>query len=126
MSKKVKYSLEYPVRCSPTILYNFLTTSSGLQEWFADKVEDSENGFDFSWSESSEHATILEKEENVLVRFHWDNSPDDEYFEFRIDKSEITNQTILVITDFADKKEVKDASLLWETQVKDLFYRIGN
>lgn len=126
MSKRVKYSMEYPVRCSPTILYDFLTTSSGLQEWFADKVEDSEDGFNFFWADSSQHATVLEKEENRLVRYRWDDGPDDEYFEFRIDKSEITNQTILVIQDFAEKKEIKDASLLWETQVRDLFHRLGN
>ena len=40
MSKKQKFTLEYPVRCSPTILYEFLATSNGLQEWFADKVDD--------------------------------------------------------------------------------------
>jgi len=126
MSKKVKYSIEYPVRCSPAILYDFLNTSSGLQEWFADKVEDSTNGFNFSWADSTQHASILDKEEEKFVRYHWDDSPADEYFEFRIDKSEITNQTILVITDFADKRDIKDASQLWETQVKDLFYRLGN
>ena len=50
----------------------------------------------------------------------------DEYFEWRIEKSEVTNQTILVISDFADKKEIKDQSQLWEYQVKDLFHRIGS
>jgi hypothetical protein len=47
MSKKVKYTLEYPVRCSPGILYEFLSTPSGLQEWFADKVDESEGVFSF-------------------------------------------------------------------------------
>ncbi|MBN9349529.1 MAG: ATPase [Chitinophagaceae bacterium] len=126
MSRKVKYSIEYPVRCSPTILYEFLSTSSGLQEWFAEKVEDSDQGFNFFWSGHSQHAKVLEKEENKFVRFQWDDSPDDEFFEFSIDKSEITNQTILVIHDFAEKSDLKDARLLWETQVKDLFHRLGN
>ncbi len=126
MSKKVQYSIEYPVRCSPTILYEFLSTSSGLQEWFAEKVEDSDEGFNFSWSGHTQHAKVLEKEENKFVRFQWDDAPKDEYFEFSIDKSEITNQTILVIHDFAERKEIKDASQLWETQVKDLFHRLGN
>lgn len=122
----MKYSIEYPVRCSPTILYEFLSTSSGLQEWFAEKVEDSDQGFNFFWSGHSQHAKVLEKEENKFVRFQWDDSPDDEFFEFSIDKSEITNQTILVIHDFAEKSDLKDARLLWETQVKDLFHRLGN
>jgi hypothetical protein len=37
MSKQV-FTLEYPVRCSPNILYEFLSTPAGLQEWFAEKV----------------------------------------------------------------------------------------
>lgn len=126
MSKKIKYTLEYPVRCSPVILYEFLSTSTGLQEWFADKVEDSNGRFSFGWNGSTEEADVLESEENKSIRFHWLNSPKDEYFEFSIDKSEVTNQTILVIHDFADKKEIKDQSQLWETQVKELFHRLGN
>ncbi len=126
MSKKIKFTVEYPVRCSPTILYEFLSTSSGLQEWFAEKVSDSNNIFTFSWSGSEEDAEVVEKEENKFIRFHWDGSPKDEYFEFRIEKSEVTNQTILVIHDFAEKKDIKDQSQLWESQVKDLFHRLGS
>ena len=36
----------------------------------------------------------------------------DEYFEFAIDRSEVTNQTILIIKDFAEKKDIKDQSQL--------------
>ena len=127
MSKKIKYTVEYPVRCSPGILYEFLSTSSGLQEWFADKVEESDGIFKFSWSGSthSEDAEVLEKEENKFIRFHWLDSAEGEYFEFSIEKSEVTNQTILIIHDFAEKGDIKDQSMLWETQVKDLFHRIG-
>jgi uncharacterized protein YndB with AHSA1/START domain len=126
MSKKIRYTLEYPVRCSPIILYEFLSTSTGLQEWFADKVEDSDGKFSFMWNGSVEEAEVVESEENKSIRFHWINSPADEYFEFSIDKSEVTNDTILIINDFADKKEIKDQSQLWETQVKELFHRLGN
>ena len=127
MSKKIKYTVEYPVRCSPVILYEFLSTTSGLQEWFADKVEEEDDVFSFSWSGAApEEAEVLEKEENKMIRFHWVDSPKDEYFEFSIDKSEVTNQTILVIHDFAEKKDIKDQSQLWETQVKELFHRLGS
>ena len=127
MSKKIKFTVEYPVRCSPGILYEFLSTSSGLQEWFADKVEESDGIFKFSWSGSThtEDAKVLEKEENKFIRFRWFEATEEEYFEFNIEKSEVTNQTILIITDFAEKKDIKDQSQLWETQVKDLFHRIG-
>lgn len=125
MSKKQLYTLEYPIRCSPTILYEFLSTSSGLQEWFADKVDDQDGVFYFSWSGSQETADVLEQEEDKYIRFHWSHAPKGEYFEFRIEKSEVTNQTILVINDFAEKREIKDQSMLWDHQVKDLFQRLG-
>ncbi|MBX2887141.1 MAG: ATPase [Ferruginibacter sp.] len=126
MSKKVLYTLEYPVRCSPGILYEFLSSPSGLQEWFADGVDERDGVFIFSWDGTEEKADVIEAEENKLIRFHWHSQPKDEYFEFRIDRSEVTNQTILVISDFADKKDIKDQSQLWEYQVKDLFHRIGS
>ena len=126
MSKKQIYTLEYPVRCSPTILYEFLSTPAGLQEWFADKVDERDQVFSFSWNGDIDKAEVLESELDKFIRFHWLEAPKEEYFEFRIEKSEITSQTILVVKDFAEKKDIKDQSLLWGHQVKDLFHRLGN
>ena len=125
MSKQL-YTLEYPVRCSPSILFEFLSTPAGLQEWFADRVDERDNIFFFSWNGSSQKAEVLESQEEKFIRFHWLDAPKEEYFEFSIEKSEITNQTILIVKDFAEKKEVKDQSMLWNYQVKDLFHRIGS
>ena len=124
--KKIMYSVEFPIRCSPAILYEFLSTPVGLQEWFADKVDERDNVFSFSWNGSTDRAEVLESETEKYIRFHWFEAPKDEFFEFRIEKSEVTNQTILIIRDFADKKDIKDQSQLWTYQVKDLFHRIGN
>lgn len=126
MSKKQLYTLEFPVRCSPSILYEFLSAPSGLQEWFAEEVDERDGVYYFSWNGSEETAEVVEKEEEKFIRFHWSTAPRDEYFEFRIEKSEVTNQTILVIKDFAEKREIKDQSQLWDHQVKDLFHRLGN
>jgi uncharacterized protein YndB with AHSA1/START domain len=126
MSKKQQFTLEFSIRCSPSILYDFLSTPAGLQEWFADKVDERDNVFSFSWNGTIERAEVMENEEHKFIRFHWLHAPKEEFFEFRIEKSEVTNQTILVINDFAEKAEVKDQSQLWGYQVKDLFHRLGN
>ena len=118
--------LEYPVRCSPSILYEFLSTPAGLQEWFADKVDERDNVFSFSWNGTIDRAEMIESESEKFIRFHWLHAPKEEFFEFRIEKSEVTNLTILVIRDFADKGDVKDQTQLWSYQVKDLFHRLGN
>lgn len=120
------YSLEYPVRCSPTILYEFLSTAVGLQEWFADKVDQRENTFYFTWEGSTDNAEMTENFENNYVRFRWDYYDEDEFFEFRIEQSSVTNETILQITDFADSSDIKDAENLWKSQVNNLKHRIGS
>lgn len=127
MPKKQLYSVEYPVRCSPTILYGFLATASGLQEWFADTVTQRENEFSFSWGGGEpDKAILVEEEEEKFVRFRWEHEPKDEYFEFSIDTAEISSQTILVIKAFAEKNDIKDETLVWDHQVKELFRRLGN
>jgi uncharacterized protein YndB with AHSA1/START domain len=126
MTKKQLFTLEYPLKCSPSILYDFLSTPAGLQEWFADKVDERDNVFSFSWNGSTDKAEVLESEMEKFIRFHWSQAPKEEFFEFRIEKSEVTNQTILIIKDFAEKKDIKDQSQLWNYQVKDLFHRLGN
>jgi len=126
MSKKQLFTLEYPVRCSPSILYEFLSTPAGLQEWFAEKVDERDSVFSFSWDGSVDKAEVLESVDDKSIRFHWLHAPKDEFFEFTIEKSEVTNQTILLVKDFAEKKEIKDQSQLWDSQLKDLFHRIGS
>ena len=126
MSKKQLFTLEYPVRCSPSILFEFLSTPAGLQEWFADKVDERDSVFSFSWNGNVEKAEILETVEDKSIKFHWLHAPKEEFFEFSIDKSEVTNQTILTVKDFAEKREIKDQSQLWASQLKDLFHRLGS
>jgi uncharacterized protein YndB with AHSA1/START domain len=126
MSKKQLFSIEFPVRCSPAILYEFIASPAGMQEWFADKVDEWEGEYNFTWNGTVEKAKVLDKEQDKFIRFRWTTSEKEEYFELRIEKSEISNQTVLVIKDFAEKKDIKDQSQLWEYQIKDLFHRIGS
>lgn len=126
MAHRSKYTIEYPIKCSPTILYPFLSTPFGLGEWFAEKVKQKDNIFDFEWEGSVEVAEMIAAEENEYVVFKWDWMKNEEYFEFRIERSPVTNETILTITDFADKKEIGDQELLWDAQILDLKQRLGS
>jgi uncharacterized protein YndB with AHSA1/START domain len=125
MSKQL-FSIEYPVRCSPNILFEFLSTPAGMQEWFADRVDERDMVFSFSWNGSTEKAEVLEMEVGKFIRYHWLHAPKTEYFEFSIEKSEVSSQTILIIKDFAEKRDIADQTRLWDVQVHDLFHRLGN
>lgn len=125
MSKQL-FTIEYSVRCSPSILYEFLASPAGLQEWFADTVDERDNVFSFTWNGTTDKAEVLEAEQDKYIRFHWLHTPKNEYWEFRIEKAEVSNQTILLISDFAEKKEIADQTRLWDFQMKDLFHRLGS
>jgi START-like superfamily domain len=127
MAKKQLYSIEFPVRCSPAILWGFLNSATGLQQWFADKVDEWEGILSFSWgSEAPDKAKVIDEEEEHFIKYHWLHSEKDEYFEFRISRTEISSQTVLIVSDFAEKNDIKDQTQLWHYQVKELFHKLGS
>lgn len=125
MAGAQKYTLEYSVRSSPAILFNFLTTPSGLAQWFADKVDINEVECTFEWEGSADTAYIVEQEENEFIRYRWDYQGEEEYFEFRITKSEVTGDTILLVTDFADDFDREEEQMLWDKQIAVLKQQLG-
>ncbi|HFC00043.1 MAG TPA: activator of HSP90 ATPase 1 family protein [Phaeodactylibacter sp.] len=123
--KRVQLDLEFIFRASPTILYKFLTTPSCLIRWFCDEVDINKGVYDFIWSGAGESATLIDDIEDERIRFRWEDSPEGEYFEFRMSKSPVTAETVLEITDFCDEDEVEDQKQLWESQMKILRQEMG-
>jgi len=123
--ERVTFDQEFIFRASPAILYKFFTTPSCLISWFCDEVDISDNQFTFVWSGAEEVATLIEDVEEERVRFHWEDSDEGEYLEFRMAKSPVTNETILEITDYCDSDEVDDQRQLWESQMKLLRQETG-
>jgi hypothetical protein len=123
---KVKYILEYPMNCSPLILYPLLSSPGGLSEWFSDNVNIENKFFVFYWEGTGQRAELLHSKENVFIRFHWeDDLKEPTYFEFRIITDELTNDTALFITDFEEETEKKGAIELWNYQVSRLRQCVG-
>ena len=123
----IKYELEYPIKSSLSILFDRLSTLSGLSEWFADDVNLSRDGlYIFTWEGSQQSAKLLSKKKNQHIRFQWEGSID-EFFEFRIQIDELTSDISLIITDFADDDDDKeDATQLWNLQIDQLKSVIGS
>lgn len=123
--ERVQIDLEFLFRASPTILYKFITTPSCLIRWFCDNVDIQGDTYSFEWSGSEEVAELIDDIEDERVRFEWDLADAGEYLEFRMDKSPVTGETILTITDFCDADEVDDQKQLWETQIAQLRTETG-
>ncbi len=119
--ERVSFDLEFIFRASPTILYNFLTDSSCLSRWFSEKVDVQEKVFTFTWEGTEEVAHLIESVENERLRFQWEEAEgENEYFEYRMSKSPITGETIMLITDFCDADEIDDQTQYWNSLMKAL------
>ena len=67
MSDKKSYSIEYDFHSSPQLLFQYLSTPSGLSEWFADNVNSRGEMFTFIWNDSEEHAKMIQKK--IIIKF---------------------------------------------------------
>lgn len=124
---KGKFELEYVVRTSAGILFELLTTPSGLSEWFADDVNIRDGIFTFFWDGSEQKAKLLGFKEEKYLRLAWMDKPDGYYFEFRVERDELTGDISLLITDFADEASDQQTSkLLWDSQVNKLLNVLGS
>lgn len=129
MDMKSRYELEFPINSSPQLLYQYISTPSGLSEWFADNVNSRGEFFTFIWNDSEENARLSSKKTGEKIKFRWidDNKKDTDYFfELRILEDEITKDVSLMIIDFAVADEIDEAKLLWENQISDLKHVIGS
>jgi hypothetical protein len=123
---KAKIILEYPMNCSPLVLYPRLSTPGGLSEWFADDVNVEGKYFVFYWDLSEQRAELQYKRENFFIRFKWvDDLQENAYFEFRIVTDELTGDTALFIVDFAEENEKEEIIDLWNSQVASLKHCVG-
>lgn len=123
---KIKFEIEFPIHASPTMLYQYFSTPSGLQEWFADKVNSRGVKFSFVWDGTEEIAKLVTDRNGERTRFKWEEDESEEtYFEFKIQIDAITKDVSLIVTDFADEDEVEESKLLWESQIDELKHTIG-
>ena len=127
--EKIKFELEIPVKASPHMLFPYLSTPSGLSEWFSDDVNSRGEKFTFIWDGEERSAMRLSKKTDKFIRFQWEEDVEEEnnyFFEFKIQVDELTNDASLIITDFSDEEEIEEDKLLWESQVNELLHTIGS
>ena len=128
IAEKVKFQLEIPLNSSKGVLFNCISTPSGLAEWFCDDVNIKKDVHIFFWDGSEESARMVSKKKDEFVKFRWleaEEEGEDTFFELRIRVDDLTGENALVITDFADDDEVEDAQDLWHAQVNELRRVLG-
>ena len=66
IAEKVKFQLEIPLNSSKGVLYNCISTPSGLAEWFCDDVNIKKDVHIFFWDGSEESARMVSKKRTNL------------------------------------------------------------
>ncbi|MFN3908109.1 MAG: START-like domain-containing protein [Flavobacterium sp.] len=129
MNQKVRIEMEIPIHSSPMLLYQYISTPSGLAEWFADNVNSRGEIFTFFWDDESQKAKLVSKKTGERVKFKWldENDKDTEYFfELKILEDEITKDVSILVVDFAEEDEIEETKQLWANQINDLKHTIGS
>ncbi|MGF1565750.1 MAG: START-like domain-containing protein [Flavobacteriales bacterium] len=127
--EKVRFQREYILNVSRSILFNCLSTPSGMSEWFADDVNIKDDVFTFFWDSSEEQARLIAKKREEFVRFRWLELEDEGhecFFELRIRIDALTGETALIVTDYADEDELDEGKLLWDSQIENLKRILGS
>jgi uncharacterized protein YndB with AHSA1/START domain len=123
---KVRIDLEYIIKTSPTILFNCLSTPSGLSEWFSDDVNIKDDRYTFFWDGSEETAILKTVRKSESVKFQWeDDEGEDYFFEMTIRIDDLTKDVALLVTDFADEGEEDEIQLMWDNNIDNLKKAIG-
>ena len=127
MSDKTKYEMEFPIHASPSLLFQYISTPSGMQEWYADNVNSRWEFFTFIWEGSEEKAKLVSKNKGQSISFQWiDDEDTDYYFEMRIQVDAITKDVSIMVTDFAEDDEIEEGKMLWENMISELKQLLGS
>ncbi len=125
-----KITLEFEINASRKMLYPYLSTASGLSQWYADDVLiDEDKVFHFVWDGDVHKARKVAHRTNHYVKFEFldDMVEDGEpaFFELKIEENELTQTYFLRVTDYSDIEDDEEVRELWENLIHDLKEIVG-
>ena len=113
------------------MLYPYLSTPSGLEQWFCDKVKINEDKlYNFIWDNQDHYAEMTGHRTNKSVRFIFLNEnkkheADAPYMDFTIETSELTQELYLRVIDYSEEDDMEEMNELWDGLILSLREIIG-
>jgi len=127
-----KFVADYQINTSRRIIYPYLSTASGLSQWFADDVtidEDKVYNFIYDGEDHFAKAVIMRNNHNVKFEFFVPEGPDQDkekaYLEFRLDENELTQTFFLRVIEYSDVYNEEEQLSIWEGLISTLKEIIG-
>jgi len=126
MSLLEKFTLEYSLTTSARLLFTFISTPEGLSRWFAEAVHQDEDLFTFHWEGTEQFARLIQKQENELVVFQWQDDLHKElFFEMRIISEAVSSDITLLVTDYSEPSDMELSKMLWNNNIAQLKRLLG-
>lgn len=132
MSKeKQLFSADFEMHASMKLLFPYLSTPSGLAEWFCSDVTISpEKILTFRWETENRKAIVAANRPVQFVKFEFLDAggkptDDPDYLELRLETDDLTQLTYLRIIEYSDFEDQEELQSLWEDSVDKLKQVVG-
>ncbi len=122
---KHKFIQEYPFKTSPKVLYNYISTPGGLQQWFANNVSvDPDHNFVIEW-DGGEHVATVSRRVNKSAKFDFIGKDQGNVLELKLEQGELDGATYLKVVDISDNDDEEDLLELWDGLISELKEIVG-
>ncbi|GMQ28669.1 START-like domain-containing protein [Algoriphagus confluentis] len=128
---KNKFIADYQINASKKIVFQYLSTASGLEEWFADNVRINEDkNYIFNFDNEDHYARLASLRSNAHVKFDFfdpenPEERDHSYIEFKLEENELTQSLFLKVIDYSNEYEEDELEAIWEGLIYKLKEIIG-
>ena len=128
---KQKFIGEYPINASRKMLFPYLSTATGLCEWFADvvNINNIDKTLIFLLDGEERIAVIDSIKKNRYVRFKFINEDEKpkEYdtLEFRLEINELTQSVFVRVEEYTETDDLEESYQIWDNLLSQLKEIIG-
>lgn len=107
-------------------IWNQISTSTGLSEWFAPRVDVIGDMVHVFWDEKGDDrkATINELDFKHLIQWTWDDDPRS-FLRMEIVVTELSGVTSLLVEDHDISMDEKTLAYLWDNHIEHLKSSLG-
>ncbi len=128
---KQKFVGEYPIKASRKMLFPYLSTATGLCQWFADDVNI--NNIDktliFLVDGEERIAVIDSIKNNRYVKFRFINEDEkpkeNDTLEFRLEINELTQEVFVRVEEYTESDDLEESYQIWDNLLAQLKEIIG-
>lgn len=128
---KNKFVSDYQINASKKIVFHYISSASGLEEWFADEVKiDEDKNYIFNFDNEDHYAKLASLRINTHVKFEFFDpknpiEADHSFIEFKLEENDLTQTLFLKVIDYSDSYDEDESVSIWEGLIGRLKEIIG-